>query len=134
MAHSILPASISILKRSWEHAACTIWTGSDSPRQNIRSAGSGRDGFCDDLNTLDPDRHMLTLGSLEIAPRDYFIDGIRFRQMHAYVAPLVDQEQQAVMLINPHDSTKPLVVPYRTILNAFRVLRRVEFDVENTYK
>jgi hypothetical protein len=86
------------------------------------------------LNSFDPDRHMLTLGSLNSPSREFFIDGIKFTKLHAYVVPAVDRQKQTVMLINPHDSRRPLVVTYGMVVKAFRVLRRLEFDVKSTYK
>jgi hypothetical protein len=112
-------------------AKIVISEGQNALAQNPRSAAL----VVDALNSFDPDRHMLTLGSLMNVPTpDYFIDNFHFRKGHAYVLPLVDQQNESVMLINPTDSTRPLVVGYGTMLRSFRVLRRLELDLDSTYK
>jgi len=88
----------------------------------------------DALNSFDPERHMLILGSLDVPSKDFVMDGIKFTKLHAYVVPVVNREKQQVMLINPHDSTKPLTISYSTVVRAFRILRRVEFDAASTYE
>jgi hypothetical protein len=90
--------------------------------------------IADALDSFDPDRHMLILGSLNVPSKTYLIDGVTYTKTHAYVVPTVDQQKQTVMLINPHDSRRPLVVPYGTVVKAFRILRRLELDVESTYQ
>jgi hypothetical protein len=112
-------------------AKIVVNEGQNALAQNPRSAAVAIDA----LNSFDPDRHMLTLGSLVNVPtRDYFIDNVHFQKGHAYVVPQVDAQNEAVMLINPIDSTRPLVISYGTLTRSFRVLRRLELDVENSYK
>jgi hypothetical protein len=112
-------------------AKIVVNEGQNALAQNAKSAALAIDA----LNSFDPDRHMLTLGSLVNVPtRDYFIDNVHFQKGHAYVVPQVDPQNEAVMLINPFDSTRPLVISYGTMTRAFRVLRRLELDVDSTYK
>jgi hypothetical protein len=62
------------------------------------------------FDSFEPDRQMLMLGSLETSVREFVIDGIKFNNQHAYVAYAVDPKKQSVTLVNPHDSTRPLVI------------------------
>ena len=86
------------------------------------------------FDSFDANRQMLMLGSLEASVREFVVDGIKFNRQHAYVAYAVDRKKQSVTLVNPHDSTRPLVVAYGTVARAFRVVRRLEFDAQNTYR
>jgi hypothetical protein len=86
------------------------------------------------LDSFDPERHMLTLGSLNVPSKTYVLDGVQYTKLHAYVVPSVDPQSHTVMLINPHDSRRLLTVRYDTVVKAFRVLRRLELDVDSTYK
>jgi hypothetical protein len=85
------------------------------------------------FDSFDPNRQMLMLGSLETSMREFVVDGIKFNKQHAYVAYAVDPKKQSVTLVNPHDSTRPLVISYGTLAKAFRVVRRLEFDAQSTY-
>ena len=53
---------------------------------------------------------------------------------HAYVVQLIDNDSRQIMLINPHNSDRPLVLTYEQFLKGFRRLFCLEISLEDTFR
>ncbi len=53
---------------------------------------------------------------------------------HAYVVQMIDNDSRNVMLINPHNSDRPLVLTYEQFLEGFRRLFCLEISLEDTFR
>ena len=85
------------------------------------------------FDSFDPSVQMMVLGSLDV-PFDFVQAGYKISRSHSYVVAGTDPERRLVMLINPHDSTRPMVLGYDDVAQAFDTYRRLELDLEKTFQ
>ena len=63
------------------------------------------------FDTASAQEHMMTASSLDVGD-PYLIGDVKLIPTHAYVIYGVDKENRQVMILNPHNSKKPIFLTY----------------------
>lgn len=97
-------------------------------REPLSASEKRKQSALQQLSAYRPGISMYTAASLREDPP------FKVKPRHAYVVQMVDKKTQRVMLINPHNSDRPLVFTYQEFMLAFRGLYCMEISLTNIFR